>query len=128
MDKEKLPHHILRIGVAVAFLYPPYAALGDPVSWFSYFPGFIKMLPVPEAVLLHSFGLLEVVIALWILSGKRIFIPSALATALLLAIVVFNVSGFDVLFRDIAIAAMPLALAVGAYPEERAHWVSPKSV
>jgi hypothetical protein len=120
---EKLAHHILRIGVAIAFLYPPYAALGDPISWFSYFPGFIKNLPIPEAVLLHGFGLLEVGIAVWILLNVRIFIPSAIATALLVAIVVFNLSNFEVLFRDIAIAAMPLALAVGAYPEEKKYWM-----
>ncbi|MBI3630908.1 MAG: hypothetical protein HY221_01045 [Candidatus Sungbacteria bacterium] len=116
------PHVILRIGVAFAFLYPPYAALGDPVSWFSYFPEFIKQSPIPEPVLLHGFGLVEVVIAVWILSGKRIFFPSAVATILLCAIVFFNLSGFDVVFRDLALAAMSLALAIEAYPEEHAKW------
>lgn len=122
MKSGSWPHLILRVGVGFAFLYPPYAALRDPISWFSYFPDFIQHLPIPESVLLHGFGLLEVVIALWILSGKRIFVPSALATLLLCVIVFFNLAGFDVVFRDLSIAAMSLALALEAYPEERARF------
>lgn len=110
---------LLRIGVAFAFLYPPLAALSDPTSWFSYFPRFIRDLPIPEAVLLHGFGLLEVVIALWILSGWRIFIPASLGTVLLLTIVVFNWNAFDAVFRDLSIAAMSTALAIEAWQKER---------
>ncbi len=110
---------LLRLGVAFAFLYPPLAALSDPTSWFAYFPRFIRDLPVPEAVLLNGFGLLEVAIALWILSGWRVFIPATIATALLVAIVVFNWNAFDVVFRDLSIAAMSAALAIEARQKER---------
>ncbi|HEX7651363.1 MAG TPA: hypothetical protein VF439_01435 [Candidatus Paceibacterota bacterium] len=115
MTARTWPNIILRIGVAFAFLYPPYAALGDPISWFSYFPAFIQALPIPHDVILHGFGLLEAVIAVWILSGKRIFIPSALATLMLVAIVAFNLSLFDIVFRDLAIACMSASLALGAW-------------
>ena len=105
----------MRIGAAFAFLYPPYAALIDPVSWFGYFPQFIQALPVNHLVLLHGFGLLEAIIAVWLLSGKKIMIPAALATIILLAIVAFNLPSFDVVFRDLSIAALTLALAIDAY-------------
>ena len=40
---------------------------------------------MPDEVLLHTFGIVEVILALWILSGWRIFWPSAAATLMLWA-------------------------------------------
>ena len=34
---------LLRIGAALAFLYPPLSALfGDPYTWLGYFPPFVQ--------------------------------------------------------------------------------------
>lgn len=114
---------LLRVGVSLAFLYPPFDALANPDSWIGYFPKFVHLaaqpLGVSDLVLLHGFGIIEVVIALWILSGKKIFWPSLAATAMLVAIVVFNLPQFEVLFRDLSIAAASLALAVGAWQSSR---------
>ena len=118
MNPEKIAHVILRLGVAFAFLFPPLDALADPSAWIGYFPLFIKGY-VSDTLLLNSFGLVEVIIALWILSGWRIFWPSVAATVMLLGIVVFNTPNFQVLFRDLAIAAIPLALAVISYGDEK---------
>lgn len=114
---EKLAQLVLRAGVAFAFLYPPISALMQPAAWIGYFPSFMYGY-VPDAVLLHGFGLIEVVIALWILSGRRIFWPAAAATAMLAAIVVMHPDEFIVLFRDVSIAAASLFLALEALPEE----------
>lgn len=118
MNAEKIASIVLRLGVAFTLLYPPLNALIDPDAWIGYFPAFVRGY-VPDLVLLHTFGVVEVVIALWILSGWRIFWPSLAATALLLGIVVFNLPNFQVLFRDVALAAMPLSLAVISYADER---------
>lgn len=104
---------LLRIGVAFSFLYPPFDALRNPDSWIGYFPKFLHG-TFPDAVLLHGFGILEVTIALWILSGKKIFWPSLVAALMLVAIVITNLNNFEVLFRDLSITAMALSLAVGA--------------
>ncbi len=112
----RFAHLFLRIGLAFAFLYPPIAAIGDPTSWISYFPGFVRGLPIDELFLLHSFGLIEIGIALWILSGRNVRIPATLATIILLAIVIFDYRDFGVLFRDLSIAAMALALVVWPTP------------
>ena len=108
---------ILRVGVAFAFLYPPISALYDPYSWIGYLPPFLKGY-VPDLVLLHSFGIVEVVIALWILSGWRIFWPSLAATLMIFSIVILNWFNFEILFRDLSIAAMALSLAVVSYGNE----------
>ncbi|MCI0597764.1 hypothetical protein L0Y34_01695 [Candidatus Parcubacteria bacterium] len=102
---------LLRVGVAFAFLFPPINAFIDPYAWIGYFPAFMRDI-VPEMALLHGFGLIEIVIGLWILSGRRIFLPSIAATVMLLFIVIFNFGDFQVLFRDLPIAAAALALAV----------------
>jgi uncharacterized membrane protein YphA (DoxX/SURF4 family) len=111
---------LLRLSVALAFLFPPVNALIDPYSWVGYFPSFIRDLG-PELVLLHIFGVIEVVIGLWILSGRRIFIPSVAATALLVLIVVTNLGDFQVLFRDLSIAGAALALAVMNRPRVKTN-------
>lgn len=111
MEREKLFNFLLRAGVAFSFIFPPVNALFDPDSWIGYFPKFISGV-IPDAVLLHGFGAIEIIIAVWILSGRKIFIPSAAAAAMLVAIVAFNSGNFQVLFRDLSIAAMSLSLAV----------------
>lgn len=117
MSAERIVHIALRVGVAFAFLYPPLNALVDPYAWIGYFPPFTRGY-VSDEVLLHAFGIVEVILALWILSGWRIFWPSAAATLMLVGIVVFNPTNFQVLFRDLAIAASVFALAVVSWRHE----------
>ena len=108
---------LLRIGAAFAFLYPPLRALVDPITWLGYIPSFVRILPtqlgfpVDAPVLLHTFGAVEVVLALWLLFARNVRIPAALMSLILLAIVAFNPADIDILFRDISIAMMTLALA-----------------
>jgi uncharacterized membrane protein YphA (DoxX/SURF4 family) len=115
MTRERLVDLILRIGLAFAFLYPPLDAVADPYSWIGYFPSFMRGY-VPDMTLLHSFGAVEIVIALWILSGRKIFYPSVLAMLMLLAIVTFDFADFELLFRDVAIASIAVALMVSHWP------------
>lgn len=106
-----VPELLLRIGVAFAFLYPPISALFDPFAWIGYFPPFLlDSAGSSELILLHVFGVFEIAIAVWILFGRRIWIPSFVATVLLIAIVVMNTAQFEVLFRDLSIALMAATL------------------
>ena len=112
------PELLLRLGVAFAFLYPAIDAWFVPNSWIGYFPGFLLTLfKGNELVLLHAFGATGISIALWILSGKKIFIPSVLATLYLAAIVMLNFSQMEVIFRDVAIGMASAALALMSRPD-----------
>ncbi len=115
--KASIAEWVLRVGLAFAFLYPPFNALGDLASWIGYFPGFVHGY-VPDEVLLHTFGVVEVVIALWILSGWKIFWPCFIAAGMLVAIVAFNMPQFQILFRDLSIAAMALGLGLMHLPRK----------
>jgi len=120
---DKVAHLLVRVGVAFAFAYPAIHALFHPDSWVGYFPLFVRDLAhsvgMSDLVLLHTFGAVEVCIALWLLSGKHIFWPSLAATAMLLGIVVLNPVQFEILFRDLALAAASAALAAAAWRTRR---------
>lgn len=102
-----LPQLLLRLAIAFSFAYPAIAAYFDPDAWIGYFPAFIPS----SILLLHVFGAVEIVIALWIVFGRRVVIPCVAAAIILLAIVAFNLNQFDILFRDVSIALAALALA-----------------
>ncbi|MCH8050382.1 hypothetical protein IIB51_03230 [Patescibacteria group bacterium] len=114
MPKDKV-ELLLRLGVAFAFIYPAVSAFFNPFAWVGYFPLFLGDY-VSLGFALYFVGLFEIAIAFWILFGKNIFVPSTLATIFLIAIVAFNWSQMDVLFRDLPIAAMSLALALKYRP------------
>lgn len=109
---------LLRLGTALALLYPSIDRFFNPFAWIGYVPSFLGSI-LPEEVVLHFFGIVGIVLAVWILSGKNIFWPSVLATILLVANVMLNGSEFHVLFRDLAISAMTLALAVMHRPRRK---------
>lgn|SRR3989344_1480163 len=115
MSTDRIANLILRAGLAFAFLYPPFDALSNPDTWLGYFPAFMHGY-VSDLTLLHSFGVVEVIIAFWILSGWRIFWPASIATIMLFMIVFFHMRELEVLFRDISIAATALYLALTEFP------------
>ena len=107
---------ILRVGVAFSFIYAAVAAFITPTSWIGYFPAFLLNI-APESLLLGSWGIVEIVLALWLIFSKSPFIPASLMTASLAGLIVFNIEAMDIIFRDITIATTTLALAV---------WYAPK--
>lgn len=111
MNTTRITSLLLRVAVAFALLFPALNAFFDPYAWIGYFPSFLTGI-VPDLVLLHTFGVIEIILALWILSGQRIFIPSLLVTVLLVAIVLVNAPDFQVLFRDVPIALSALVLVI----------------
>lgn len=104
---------LLRAGVAFAFFYPAISAWFNPYAWVGYFPPFVLDLAgSADTTLLHVFGVFEIVLGLWILFGRNIRIPTALAALALAAIVLFNWTQMDVLFRDIPILLMAVVLMI----------------
>jgi len=108
---QTIAHILLRVGVAFAFLYAAIDSFLQPYSWIDYIPQAATMV-APAGVLLQLFAALEIVIALWLLSGWQTRYPAWLATVMLLAIVMLNMAEFQLLFRDVSIAAAALALAL----------------
>lgn len=121
-DKEHCASLLLRLGLAFSFLYAAIAAFLDPFSWIGFFPSFARSIIPNDTLLLSLFGCTETVVALWLLFGKRLFLPSVIAALLLFGIVVFNWKSLDILFRDISLGFMALAISVESY-----HKKSPRA-
>lgn len=111
---NKTSNLLLRVALAFAFLYPAYGFWTNPNDWVGYIPAIVKNIGLSQGVLLMLIAGLHLVIALWILSGWKIFIPSLVAAIFLGGIVYFNQNQLDILFRDISLALVALSLALGS--------------
>ena len=105
---------LLRIGVAFAFIYPAVSAFITPTNWIGFLPIFLAT----ETFLL-LWGIVEIILGLWILSGKKIFIPSLLASLALIGVIVFNFTQIDILFRDVVILLVTISLAINSRPQPK---------
>lgn len=104
---------LLRLALALAFLYPPIAAVLDPYSWVGYFPTFLSDAVAPHQILLlHAFGVVEVALALWMLSARRARKPALIMALVLIVIVIANPGQLSVLFRDLSLALVACAVAM----------------
>ncbi len=110
LKKEKVASLLLRIGLAIVFCYAGVAGFLDPQSWIGYFPVFLREMIAP-AILLPVFSSTEIVLALWLLSGRGSFLAGCASAILMLGIITFNTSLLDIVFRDIAIFFTSIAVA-----------------
>ena len=102
---------LLRIAIAFFFLYPAVSGFFYPDTWIGYFPQMLAGMASSTAVV-GVWGVIEVILALWMLFGKNIKIPSLITGILAVGIVIANPSQMDVIFRDLALAAVSFSLAV----------------
>lgn len=117
-QKSALIHHLLCFGLAFSFLYAGIAGIVEPSNWIGYFPPFLRDL-LSDNTLLWSWGLFEIVVGFWILSGKHIFIPSLLASLSLIGLIATNLGAMDIIFRDISILAISVALTIENWPDKK---------
>lgn len=118
MHNPKAVSLLLRLSIASVFLYAAFAATLQPQNWVWYIPQFARNM-FPAQLLLGGFSFYQVVLSLWILSGRKTFYAASLASVTFIGIIMANLGVIDVLFRDFAIFFASLALAVGSYKGEK---------
>ena len=96
----------------------------NPVDFLKYIPAFVSQ-AIPLQVFFLIFGIFESILALWFLSGKRTEYAGLISFFVMMAIVVFNLSLFSILFRDITIAFASLALTALDYRGQRLTFHNP---
>jgi len=109
--------HILRVGIAITFLWIGVLIFRNPESWGSYLqPWATKLLPIPLVEAMLGTAILDIVIGGWLLFIDRfVWIPAAFA--FLHLIIVLVGSGItDITVRDIGLLAATLALLVETFP------------
>ena len=109
VEKQKLASLSLRIGLAAVFLYIAYASFQKPESWIAFFPSFLQSLPYAKT-LLHVFSSYEIILGIWLLTGKKVVYAAILASLTLAGIVLSTLQYLDIAFRDLAIMFAALAL------------------
>lgn len=116
---KPLPFHILRIGMAVTFIWIGVLILKNPEAWGT---GFIRpwaegLLPVSVAKAMIAAGILDVAVGVWLMAGALAWIPALLGSMHL--IVVLAVSGINAItVRDVGLLAGTLALFIHSLPPE----------
>lgn len=109
--KKYLISFFLRLALASVFLYAAIASFLTPSNWIGFLPAWLKNI-IPATTLLVAFSVYEIILSLWLLSGKKIYYASILSLITLFLIIITNINDLDILFRDIAIFFSAIALAI----------------
>jgi len=117
MSSFKKVSLLLRIALALTFLYAAVLPYFHILDWISTFPNFITNTLSTTAILSIS-ALFHVIIALWIVSGFRIFIPNILLILTLLISFVWSGFSIDMLMNIIPSLAAAFALSIMYFPHE----------
>lgn len=104
-------HFLLRLGLSYVFLFVAISTLLNPNSFAHYVPQFVGQL-IPANLFLIVYGVFEVFLALWLLSGLKTLYAALIAAAILFVLTALNFNDFGILFRNVAIFYAALALAV----------------
>ncbi len=107
-DYTHLAMFLLRVALAIPFLYAAIASFLQPEAWVGFFPPWLLF--IPGSVLLTIFSLYELALAFWLLSGKQAYYAALLAALSLAGIIVFNLGALDIVFRDLGLLFAALAL------------------
>jgi len=110
-DYPHLVSFVLRVALAVPFLYAAIAATLQPEAWVGFMPYFLRNI-FSESLLLGVHSLMNVVLALWLLSGWKTMYAAILSALGLLAIIVVNLGALDIIFRDIGLLLAAISLAL----------------
>ena len=109
--------HILRIGLAVTFLWIGVLILRNPEAWGGYMrPWAAGLLPIPIAQAMTGTAILDIIIGVFLLIN---FLPrlTAIVGAIHLAVILI-VSGItDIAVRDLGLLAGMLALMIDSPPQ-----------
>lgn len=100
---------LLRLGLAFVFIYAAASSLRQPLVWSAYLPNFLTR-SVSAALLIKIFAVYELVIAAWLLIGKKTRYAALICALTLAGIVITNPSQFMTTFRDVGLVCMAIAL------------------
>ena len=114
INRNQLGIFLLKLGLAVTFLYAATASLVDPSSWIGFVPQGLRDI-LPATVILGIFSAYEIVLSAWLMSSKKTFWAASLAALTLAAITFTNLGVLDIIFRDIGLLLAAISLAVMSF-------------
>ncbi len=118
MSSKKIISFILRASLAITFIYAAIAAFLHPSDWVIFFPNILRN-NIKDTILIDWWALFQITLSVWLLYGKRIFLPSLVSGLTVTAIILVNISTPDVVFQDIPALAAALSLSIIHFPNRR---------
>ena len=119
----KLPSfHILRVGMAVTFLWIGVLIFREPLAWGSYLqPWAVDFLLIPMKEAMIGTALLDILIGVLLLVDVLTWLAALIGA--LHMVVVLAVSGITTItVRDIALLAGLIALMTTSWPDKFKFW------
>jgi uncharacterized membrane protein YphA (DoxX/SURF4 family) len=118
---RKIPLHILRVGLAITFIWIGVLIIMQPLAWGGYMQAWVsQLIPFATEPMMLVTGVLDIVIGALLALG--VVIPFAAALGALHIAIVLVVSGVtDITVRDIGLLAASLALMLESLPEPLAR-------
>lgn len=109
--QRQLPLWLLRGGLAFVFAYAATAMVMEPAAFVTYVPALLRgsSLATPFLLVIAAF---EVLLTIGLLLRRCAYVAALLSAVMMVAIVSCNLSPFEVLFRNVAIACAALSLAL----------------
>lgn len=114
---KRLSFNILRVGLAITFIWIGILILKTPEAWGGYLrPWAARLLPIPLAKAMLGTAILDIAIGAMLLINSFVWFAALIGALHIL--VVLAVSGItDITVRDIAIFAATIALVAESFPK-----------
>ncbi|MFI5206038.1 MAG: hypothetical protein ACHQVK_03785 [Candidatus Paceibacterales bacterium] len=113
---KKNAYHVLRIGLAITFLWIGILIFKNPAAWSTYIqPWALKLIPGSLVNAMLETAVLDMLVGVFLLLNIFTWL-AALLGALHLLIVLITCGITDITVRDIGLLCATLALAIEALP------------
>ena len=113
-NKDILISFLLRAGLAIAFFYAGISSFLNSTNWIGFVPNFIGAI-ISKEIFLIGFSAYQILLGIGLLSDYKTFALSILSSITFFLILFGNIMNLEILFRDIAILFMALALIALSY-------------
>lgn len=100
----------LRIGLIFVFAWAAIFMSLTPEKYVHYMPSFVSLI-MPREIALHLFAFYEILLCVWLATGKKTFYCGFLSAITIAGITLFNYQEINTLFRNVSIFFSALALA-----------------
>jgi hypothetical protein len=102
---------MLRLGLAFVYGYVAVEIYLVPANFIKYIPPQV-LTYLPHDQFLMIFGIFEILLTLWFISGWHTEYPALISFFAMAGIIAPNLDYFSILFRNVAIATASLSLSI----------------
>ena len=116
---SKSSFHLVRVGIAITFLWIGILIVKQPEAWGGYLrPWAVRLLPVPLEQVMLGTAIIDIIIGALLLVDRLTHI-AAFVGALHLVIILITSGITDITIRDVGLLAASLAVMIDSLPKAK---------